>query len=173
MVDFSANVTGVDSAIKAMMAAFPKDLKIQQRLVNGAMRISARKNLLPIAKQNASRGDGSGALSEALVVRSMSAKRKRELGVPFGIQILPYRFNKKALALYIEYYYTRQGKRAAAKDFARGIRHGHFVEFGNVNNTARPFLRPAADEGQQAYLNGFSQELRKGIEKAVEKARKR
>lgn len=169
----SVNLDGLNDAIDAMAAAFPADPRKQRQLVNAAMRTAARKNILPTAKQRAKVGDGSGALSEALAVRTQPRKKTNKKGVAAGVEILPVRSNRKALALYINHYYTSQGLTAPASLLVSGIRHGHLVEFGSVNNTASPFLWPAATAGKNAYIQAVGVELQKATERAVKRARKK
>lgn len=171
-MEISVDLKGVDEAIDAMMAAFPKDPAKQRTLVNGAMRVSARKNMLPKAKQLALMGDGSGALSEALAIRSQAKRKIKSKGAAAGVEIVPVRHNRKALAMYINHYYTSKGKNAPASIVSSGIRHGHLVEFGSVNNNARPFLWPAAQAGQASYIASVGKELEKATERAVNRARK-
>ena len=114
----TAKIKGLDSALKAMQAAFPKDRKQQQRIINGAMGAAARKSFLPIAKQLSKQGDASGALSEALAVRAMG--KKKRAGRVGGMEVVPVRSNKKALALYIAYHYTRRGLTIPAERITQG-----------------------------------------------------
>lgn len=166
-------LVGLDDAINAMIAAFPSDPKRQRQLVNSAMRAAAKKDILPTAKERAKVGDGSGALSEALSIRVQPKKKTNAKGIAAGIEILPLRSNRKALAMYINHYYTRQGLTAPASLLVSGIRHGHLVEFGSVNNSASPYLWPAATSGKSAYVNSVGQELKKSVERAVARARKK
>lgn len=176
-MDFKGELRGLDDAMRALQAAFPDNPKRQQQLVHGAMGGSARKSMLPIAKQLAKRGDSSGALSESLAVR-VQPKRKRH-GKAGGMEITPVRHNKKAIALYIEHYFTSQGKTAPLGIVASGIRHGHLVEFGhNLKRngrvighvSAQPYLWPAGLAGSADYRNLFAGELKKRIESAVKRA---
>lgn len=171
-MEISVELKGVDEAIDAMMAAFPSDPNLQRRLLNGAMRVSARKAIVPTAKQMAMVGDGSGSLSEAIAVRGQSKKRLAGKNAAAGVEVLPIRFNRKAIAMYINHYYTAVGRNAPAKMISSGIRHGHLVEFGSVNNNARPFLWPAAQSGQTSYIAGVGSQLKKATERAVNRARK-
>ena len=173
-MEAGARVEGLDAALKAMQAAFPRDAKKQKQILNSSMRASANKAILPAAKRNALQGDGSGALSEALGIRNTKARKLRQSGVPAGVEIVPVRANMKAMALYIAHYYTAQGRTPPAGILSSGIRHGHLVEFGSVNNSAQPFLWPAASSGHGAYVRGFAAEMQKKTEAAVRReARKR
>lgn len=158
--------------MKAMQAAFPADPKKQKQILNGAMRASANKAMVPIAKQRALQGDGSGALSESIAVRNMNARTLRKVGSAAGVQVTPVRSNRKAMMMYITHYYTSRGRVPHADMINSGIRHGHLVEFGSVNNGAQPFLWPAAAAGKGAYIRGFSAEMQKKTEAAVRRARK-
>lgn len=172
----TVELRGLEDALRALQAAFPNDTKQQQRMVHGAMGGSARKSLLPIAKNLAKRGDSSGSLSEALGVRTQPARKRR--GKAGGMEIVPVRHNKKAMALYVQHYYTQRGKAVPAGIFASGIRHGHLVEFGFTHRSgahipAYPYLWPAARSGSQEYRNLFAGELKKRIESAVRRAAKK
>lgn len=167
----SAKIEGLDEAMKALQAAFPDNYKKQSQMINGAMGSSARKSILPIAKQLALVGDGSGALSESLKVRAQKArKRKDKAG---GMEVVPVRHDRKAMALYISHYYTQMGLIPPARLVTDGIRHGHLVEFGSVKESARAFLWPAGKAGQMVYTSLFASELRKRIESAVRREAKK
>lgn len=168
----NVDIKGLDGALKAMQAAFPKDPKKQRGVLNTAMRTAARKNIVPTAKELAKRGDGSGALSESIAVRNQSKKRLAAKGMVAGVEVVPVRFNRKAIALYVQHYYIDKGITPPANIVTSGIRHGHLVEFGSVNNTPRPFLLPAGRAGQTGYINAVGGELEKAIERRVKRARK-
>jgi hypothetical protein len=163
-------IDGLEEAMRAMKAAFPADPKKQRQILNGAMSGSARKSMVPIAKQLALAGDGSGALSEAIAVRNMNARTLRKVRSVAGVQITPVRANRKAMMMYIAHYYTSRGRVPHANMINSGIRHGHLVEFGSVHNQPQPFLLPAASAGKGAYVRGFSAEMSKKTEAAVRRA---
>ena len=165
MVQATAKIKGLDDAMRALRAAFPKDPKKQARMVNGAIGASSRKSFLPIAKQLALRGDSSGALSESLVVRAMGRRKRR--GRVGGMEIVPLRSSVKAMALYIAHYYTKRGKNPSGNVVIDGIRHGHLVEFGTLHTQAMPYLWPAAAIGNVEYRGLFALALKKRIESAV------
>ena len=167
----SAKIKGLDEAMKAMQSAFPTDFKKQAQIINGSMGASARKSILPIAKLNAMKGDGSGALSEALKVRAQKAKKRR--GKAGGMEITPVRHDRKAIAKYISFYYTAQGKNAPINAVANGIRHGHLVEFGTVKMASSAFLWPASKSGQSTYISLFAGEMKKKIAAAVKREAKK
>lgn len=48
--------------------------------------------------------------------------------------------------------------------------HAHLVEFGSVNNTPQPYLRPAWDEGKQKVLDDIRLFLAEEITKAAQRA---
>jgi len=170
----SVKITGLKEAMKAMQAAFPKNPKQQRGLLNSAMRAAAKGTMLSTAKSLALRGDGSGALSESLGIRVQSrAKMRTKALVAAGIELVPIRDNAKAMALYINHYYTARGKTTPAKVVASGIRHGHLVEFGTVKTSARPFLWPAAQAGSAGYITKFSAVLKKKTEAAVRRRAKK
>lgn len=169
-MEFTGKVEGVENFARALQAAFPESPKIQAQIINGAMGESARRSILPIAKQLAKRGDSSGALSQALKVRAQKAKRRR--GKAGGMQILPFRFDTKAMAMYILYYFTRLGKNAPLFGIV-GIRHGHLVEFGTKNTPAHPFLWPAAKAGTPRYRAEFAKIFKKRLEARVRREAKK
>ena len=172
-MNLSANLDGLEDAIKAMAAAFPAEPKKQKQIVNTALRVSAQKHMLPRAKQMAKVGDSSGALSQSLAVRSQSAKKLRSKGIPAGVEIVPVRNDRKALALYIAHYYTAEGRIAPASIITSGIRHGHLIEFGSANNNAQPYLWPAAQGGKAGFVQDVGKEMSKATERAVNRARKK
>lgn len=47
--------------------------------------------------------------------------------------------------------------------------HGHLIEFGTKNVTAKPFLRPAFDSTQEAVLTAIGNKLAEGIIKETAK----
>lgn len=175
VVSFNGNATiqGLEAALKTLGDAYPSDPRRQRGLIGTGMRVAARKTILPIAKQMAQQGDGSGALSEALTVRQQSNRRLREKNIPVGVEVVPFRFNRKAIALYIQHYYTNQGRTPPAGIVASGIRHGHLVEFGSANNNAQPYLAPARDQGLTSFTNTVAQEIGTAVERRVERERRR
>lgn len=171
-MNLDVKLVGLEEALKTMAAAFPKDPKRQRGILNAAMNTSARKNMLEEAKRLARQGDSSGALSESIGIRNQSKRKLAQKGMVAGVEMVPVRTNKKALALYIEYYYTRRGLNAPAGIARNGIRHGHLVEFGSVNNSASPFMLPAARAGQSGYLNSVAGEIKLAVERNVARARR-
>jgi len=161
---------GLEDAMKALQAAFPDNYKKQSQIVNGAMGGSARKSFLPIAKQLAKRGDSSGALSESLGVRAQKASNRK--GKAGGMEVVPVRSNRKAMAMYIKHYYTDRGLNAPFAMIASGVRHGHLVEFGTAHSAAFPFLWPATTATPE-YKALFAGELQKRIESNVRRVAKR
>jgi hypothetical protein len=173
-MDGMVKIQGLESALEAMAAAFPADPKQQVAILNSALRGAANRTIVPEAKTLARAGDGSGALSEAIGVRNTPRKQLRSKGAPAGVQVTPVRSNRKAMALYIQHYYTSRGRNFPAKRLNSGIRHGHLVEFGSVNNQpARPFLYPAGKNKQKEYLNTFADMMRKRTEAAVKRQARR
>ena len=168
-----AKIKGLGSAMKAMAAAFPKDPRQQSRLLNSTMRTAAKGTMLIAAKGFALAGDGSGALSESLGIRNQSRRKVSAKNAAAGVEIVPVRHNPRAIAQYINHYYTSRGKTAPASVVTSGIRHGHLVEFGTVRTSARPFLWPAAQSGRAGYINRFSAILRKKTEAAVRRRAKK
>jgi len=167
---------GLEEAMKALQAAFPDNFKKQSQLINGAMGGSARQSFLPIAKQMAKNGDSSGALSEALGVRAQKARNRK--GKAGGMQVVPVRSNRKAMAMYIQFYYTNKGVNAPANILEHGIRHGHLIEFGHMARggkghvAAKPFMWPST-VATPKYRSLFAGELKKRIESNVRRAAKR
>jgi hypothetical protein len=159
--------------MKAMAAAFPTDPKKQKALLGGSMRAAAADSILRQAKVLAMQGDGSGALSEALGIRTQPAKKIRTKRISAGVEVTPIRGNRTAMAMYINHYYTSRGRNAPAKMITSGIRHGHLVEFGTVHSPARPFLYPAASSKTSDYVSKFAASLKKKTESAVKRAAKK
>jgi hypothetical protein len=172
MVDVSVKIEGLENAMKAMLAAFPTNERRQRGILNASIRTAATDTILADAKQRAKSGDGSGALSEALGIRATSKKKLKSRRVVAGVEIVPVRSNMKAMAMYIQHYYTAKGKTAPAKMLTSGVRHGHLVEFGSLNNPARPFLWPAAESKRSAYIGRFAADLTKKTEAAVRREAK-
>ena len=169
-----ARIVGLKDAMAAMAAAFPKDPKKQRGILGGAMRMAASKTILPSAKRRALSSDGSGALSESLGIRTQSSRKTGSKGIAAGIEIVPVRSNRKAIALYINHYYAQRGKAAPANIVTSGIRHGHLVEFGTRHHAAKPYLWPAAQSQTKSYIRRFARDLSKKIESAVRlRAKKR
>ena len=165
-------ITGLEDAMKAMQAAFPKDPRQQKRLVASAMRRSAATTFVAHAKQLATTSERSGALAESIGVRYMQ-KRDVSPGSVVGLQVTTVRKSIKAMAMYASFY------RVSAKQAVEGIRHGHLIEFGHAKRggngdvSARPFLGPAMDSGFSPYVNRFAADLGKKIEAAVRRKAKK
>lgn len=64
----------------------------------------------------------------------------------------------------------RVGKNFAIKGDAY---YWHFLEFGTVKQSPKPFLRPAFESNKTLAINVFSQEFKKGIDNAVRRARRK
>lgn len=161
-------VKGLDNALAAIRAAFPRDPEQQRRILNQSMSAAAKKVIVPMAKQLALVGDGSGALSEAIGVRAVSKRRALAKGMAASVEVTPVRSNRKAMALYIAHYYTARGRTAPAKMVTSGIRHGHLVEFGTKKGMrARSFLGVSGEAQRGAYVSAFSASVSKKIEAAV------
>lgn len=173
-MDATVKIEGLEDAMRAMRAAFPKDPEQQRRILNQSISFAARRSIIPIAKQLAQQGDGSGSLAEAIAPRAVSRARALARRMTASVQITPVRSNRKAMAMYLAYY-----RRNSAKQVVSGIRHGHLVEFGHRTRdggfvAARPFLWPAAQRGTPQYRRAFAASIRKKTEAAVRrKARRR
>lgn len=166
-MDMQVRIEGLEEALAAMRAAFPDNYEQQRRLLNQAMAGSAKKSFIPMAKQLARRGDSSGALSESIAARAASRSRSLQRSMTAFVQVTPVRFNRKAIAMYVQHYYTRLGKNPGTKVVTSGIRHGHLVEFGTRHSPAQPFLWPAATAQRGKYIAEFAGFLRKKTEAAV------
>jgi hypothetical protein len=173
VLNADVKIEGLEEAMRAMQAAFPTSETRQRGILNASMRAASNATILADAKQRAKRGDSSGALSEALGIRAASKRTLRSRGAVAGVEIVPVRSNMKAMALYINYYYTQRGRVAPAKMLTSGIRHGHLVEFGSVNNAANPYLWPAARSQNSQYIGRFAADLRKKTEAAVTREAKK
>jgi len=166
----TATITGIKNVVAAMGAAFPNEPIKQQGLLSSAMRGSAKPTIMASAKRLALKGDGSGALSESIGIRKLSRSKVKTRRVAAGIEIVPIRYNLKAISMYSNFYYPRG---TSVKRFVDGIRHGHLVEFGTKYTSARPFLWPAARSNKSAYVNLFAVTLKKRIESAVKRRAKK
>jgi hypothetical protein len=173
VIEVSAKIKGLEDAMKAMLEAFPSEPKKQQAILHSAMGSAARKTLLPTSKQLASSFDASGALSESLAVRAQPASVRRKRNVAASMALMPVRSNRRALALYINHYYTQNGLTAPASLLIRGIMHGHLVEFGSVNNSPTSFLWASAQANRSGYGNRFAIDLKRITEDRVKRAAKR
>ena len=176
-MDGTVKVEGLESAMKALEAAFPKDPVKQRKLLNQGMAQAGRKTILPIAKQMARKGDSSGALSESLAMRARSQAKARRRGAVSSMTVAPVRSNRKAMAMYINHY-LKTGE-ISLSDIARlmgsGIRHGHLVEWGTSNpyRAANPFMYPALKAGYGAFLRVLGSNIEKKVELAVKRAAKK
>jgi len=173
-VEITFKVHGLADAARAMQAVLPKNPEQQRRVVNASMKAAIKSKVLPFAKIAAKVGDGSGALSESLKVVQASRSRALAAGVVARVHLLPHRFNYRALAMYINYYYTQHGFRPPDVLFRYGIRHGHFVEYGvpSRNIPARPFLWTSARVRASAMASEVARLTKKKAEAAVKRARR-
>jgi hypothetical protein len=171
-MDVGVRVVGLEDAMKAMTDAFPNNPREQRGILNSAMRRSAAQTILLEAKQRALQGDGSGALSESLGIRNKSLRKIKTSRSVAGVEIAPIRTNRRAMAMYIDHYYSRAGRVAPAFMVLSGIRHGHLIEFGTVYSAARPFLWPAAEGQLSPYMQRVAAEMRKQIDNRLRRSRK-
>ncbi len=169
-MEVTAKIEGLEAVLRTMEQAFPKNAKVARSLLNQTMSGSSRKSILPMAKSLALIGDGSGALSQSLAPRAVSASRARRKGKSASVEITPVRYDKEAIAKYTRHYY--KGGTTVAR-VAEGIRHGHLVEFGTVRSQAYPFLYPALRAGKSAYIGLFAQTLEKKIMARVRREAKK
>jgi len=171
----SVKIEGLDEAMKALRAAFPKDMEAQRRVLNATMRGAATKTIVKMAKVLAYDGDSSGALSESIGIRNQPKRALKTARKAGGVYIAPIRHNAKAIAKYIQYYYNRHGNSAPASVVASGIRHGHLVEFGVPSRgiPANSFLGAAADSQLSPYEDLFAMSLKQKVENAVRREAKK
>ena len=169
MVNTTVTVIGVEDAMKALQAAFPEQPRVQRKVLNSTMSASAKKTMVPMAKALASSRDTSGALAESIQVRNASAATIRKRRAAGAVEMVPIRHHRKAMAMYIQHYYTAKGKSPSVWLIGNGLRYGHLVEFGSVNNSAYPFLWPAAEAQGEAYKREFASMMKVQIEKAVKR----
>lgn len=178
-MDMRATVTGVPDVMAALRAAFPNNVRRQRSLLNQSMRAAAMKTIMPDAQLRAARIDGSGSLSAALGIRYQKQRSALTAGSVAGIYITPIRRDPTAIAKYISYY---KANSATVGSVAKGIYHGHFIEFGHKAKdgsfvAAQPFLWPAAQSKMASYKVHFTQQLGRKVELAVRrrarKARKK
>lgn len=168
-MDGKVKIHGLEEAVNAMEAAFPKDTNKQRSLVNQGLRASAKETILNEAKSRAYSGDSSGALAESLGIRNIPKRRLKARRVA-GVYIAPIRFNTKAMKMYADYYRKNSNSLRKVVD---GIRHGHLVEFGTRHSAANPFLWPAAQSKAQAYLYNVAENIKKKTQAAVKRAAKK
>jgi hypothetical protein len=171
----NVKIDGVREVMKAIDQLWPKDKEASRAIMNQGMGASARKHILPIAKQRAASTNRSGALAESLGVRSIPKGRLMGIkgGKDAGIFITPVRSNKKAMAMYVNYYYISKGKIPPAKIWTSGIRHGHLVEWGSAHNSPNPFLWPAAESGVGPWERDLTRFLWKKIKARVKRTVKK
>lgn len=172
-MEFAADIQGIENVNRALEAAFPNNPRVQQAVVNSTLGYSARQTILKEAKRLAPKR--SGALAEALTVRAMNARTRRARGSTGGMQVLPYRYDKKAMAMYVRYWAPK--KPSSAQTWAQfgidGIRHGHLVEWGHSNIWAqrdiegKPFMWPALKSSKSAFVNRFATDFERKLELRV------
>jgi len=170
-MEFSAKIVGLEDAMKAMQAAFPKNQEQQRRLLNATMRRSATPTLLADAKTRAASLGGSGALADSLGIRTSGKGIMRSGNKVAGVYITPLRYKPSALFKYLSHYYPGSKSDSVIVD---GIRHGHLIEFGHATKggghvAARPFLGPAIDSQFSPYISRFAMDLGKKVEAAVKR----
>ena len=165
-------IHGLDEAMDALAATFPKDPNKQRSILNQGLRASAAKTILIEAKLRAAGGweETSGALAESLGIRNIPKRRLKAARRAGGVYIAPIRFNTKAMKMYADYYRKNSNSLRKVVD---GIRHGHLVEFGTRHSAARPFLWPAAQSKTQAYLYNVAKNIKKKTQAAVKRAAKK
>jgi len=168
-------IEGLDEALQAMLAAFPVDARQQRKLLNQSMSQAAKPTITRAAKSFAEQSDGSGALAHSIRARAVSASRARARGVPSSVQIVPVRKDKTAIAMYINHYYPNG---APPSLLTGGLRHGHLVEFGHKTKNggfvaARPFMWPAVASQSGSYVRTFAKVLKRKVELAVKRKRRK
>lgn len=144
--------------------------KTGKRVIERAL-VVASKPMVKLAKDFAKKGDTSGALSIAigpLRGSKASTRQGRKAGTIF---IGPRRSNRRAMAVYVDFYFNRTGRSISPAEFQDGIRHGHLIEFGTKRQAKQPFLRPAFDAQARPTVKRFGKVLAKEIDKALAKAR--
>lgn len=72
-----------------------------------------------------------------------------------------------------EIYWVRVKRGAKNERGVTANKYGGVLEFGYEGVPAKPWLRPAFETKKQEALSVFVSELRKGVDRAVKKARKR
>lgn len=143
MTGYSIKVEGLKELEQALLKEIPKEAR---KVLLGGLRDAAQP-MLAMAKGYAKSTDASGALSESLALKTVSAKRTKHSA---SILLGPNRMSSTAKAMYLAYYNQDWD---AAND---GIRHGHLVEFGTKHSGADPFLRPALDAAGPFFAHGFA-----------------
>ena len=179
MVDnVRVKVEGLQDVLKAVENIFPKDDTAARAILNQGMGASMRKHMLPMAKQLAASTNKSGALAESLAVRAIQKRHLNDLPATANacVRLTPVMANRKAAALYINYYYLSKGKIPPDSIWTSGIRHGHLVEFGSVNNTPKPYILPSVRAGrakfEKDWANFMWKKTKARVKRFVKKAKK-
>ena len=170
MIEVEARIEGLEEAMRAMRAAFPQDHKAQRTLLNRSLSGAARKAMVPMAKQLALRGDESGALSQSIAMRARSQSNARRRGAVASVVMTPVRSDVAAMVTYVNYYYSSKGWSPPKGVISGGIRHGHLVEFGTVEQSAAPFLYPAVRSGLHLFMSLLANTMKQYTESAVRRA---
>ena len=173
MIDVDVTIDGLSAAFEVVHKTVG-DARKQTRMIHGAMGHAARKHFLPDAKRGADSADQSGALAESLKVRAMPVRKRRQRGIAAGMELVPVRYDKKAMAKYVHHYYTSRGEGVPPWVFIDGIRHGHLIEFGFSHRSGKKFSsRPFLYEAVKANFKAFEAEFSRGLWRRAENAIKR
>jgi HK97 gp10 family phage protein len=126
------------------------------RVLRGALFRSAKPIEDEARRRAAALPRGSGALEKSIGKRFHAGTKADRLGGIFSVIIAPIRNSRVAIALYNLYYKRRRP--------ARGIFHGHLVEFGTKYAKAQPIFRPALESSAGLRsMAMFAGEMKKGI----------
>jgi hypothetical protein len=174
-VETGLKVQGLDAAMAAMREIMPNQPKEQQKIINPAMKKSAKATMLAEIKQRALTGPtgnrASGALSESIGIRNQSKRKVMTKRAVAGVEIAPIRNTPKAMAMYVSHYYTQRGRTPHIGILDSGIRHGHLVEWGTVNHGPAPFLFPGVNNNLAPFLQRLAADMRRTMEQRVRRAR--
>lgn len=168
----SFKVEGLDKVMENLVNAFPREPEEQRKVLNSGMRKSSTQTIVREAKARAAALGGSGALAEAIGVRAKSKRRVMTSRAVAGVEITPIRHNAKAIAMYANYYYIRQGKPVPTRVILSGIRHGHLVEFGTVRTAAKPFLWQAATSQLSPFMRRLAEDMERTIRSRLKRRAK-
>lgn len=126
-----------------------------------------------------SRAVGKGAVRRALITSAEPLARKMRANAPKGATHdlsegidVGTRLSRRQASLHKKMF---SDDRAAVEVFvgAKSDPGAHMEEFGSINNTPRPFARPAWDEDKEDLLRRLGVEMWDEIGKSVERVRKR
>lgn len=152
--------------LKAALEKLPVEL--QGKVLAGAVNAGAgaiKKRAIELAPEGVT-----GNLKRAIYQRTLRGLPPSQARVHISVRKGTARERRRVLARY------RAGK-MSGEDLVKWAKnqapYAHFVEFGTVNMSARPFMRPAAHEKAGEAIEKMKAALKKRIESAARKLAKR